>query len=266
MATVAAFVTIALLFALREALWRRRLALLRQRLDEVRAHARESEQLASVGQLVSGLAQELKSPLQGVIGNTELMLATGSSSSDSSQELRDIQENATRAAGIVRNLLAFTDTTALQRRWQDVSGIIERAVAGCRAELDANGVRVVVKTAERLPLAYVDGRQLEKVVTAMLSQPAPRTGRRQDAAAILLATSLRGNTEDRLVIDVDDRGAGDIGDEATWSGDLAACRQIVEAHGGSLDVVRPTTGGCRFHLELPLISGAENESAPSVPF
>jgi len=29
------------------------------------------------GELVSGLAQELKSPLQGVIGNTEVMLASG---------------------------------------------------------------------------------------------------------------------------------------------------------------------------------------------
>ena len=31
--------------------------------------------MANVGRLVSGLAHELKSPIQGVIGNTDLMLA-----------------------------------------------------------------------------------------------------------------------------------------------------------------------------------------------
>ena len=39
--------------------------------------------------------------------------------------------------------------------------------------------------------------------------------------------------------------------------ELAACRHLVEAHDGSLDVRSPLGGGCRFHLELPV-------SAPGV--
>ena len=67
--------------------------------------------MASVGHLLSGLAQDLKSPLQGVIGNTELMLA-----STDPGRLRggahEIRDNAARAADIVRNLIAFTETGA----------------------------------------------------------------------------------------------------------------------------------------------------------
>ena len=62
----------------------------------------------------------------------------------------------------------------------------------------------------------------------------------------------RADLDDWLVIEVDDRAAADVGDEATWSGDLAACRQIILAHGGSLEVERPANGGFRFHLELPV--------------
>ena len=47
---------------------------------------REQEQLAHVGQLVSGLAQELKNPLQGVIGNAELMVAGGGSGGDAKDD------------------------------------------------------------------------------------------------------------------------------------------------------------------------------------
>jgi signal transduction histidine kinase len=108
---------LAALLVARELMWRRAFVGLSARIAADGIQIREQEQLAQVGQLVSGIAQELKSPLQGVIGNTELMLATGGTGIDSTDELREIQENATRAVGIVRNLLAFTETSSLSRRW-----------------------------------------------------------------------------------------------------------------------------------------------------
>jgi K+-sensing histidine kinase KdpD len=240
---------LAALLVARELKWRRALAVMRERIAADDVQLRQQEQLAHVGQLVSGLAQELKSPLQGVLGNTELMLASGLSTE--TDELREIQENVARAAGIVRNLLAFTETSALARRWLDINELASRAVDGVRGELDASGVRVNLTLAERLPLVYVDGRQLEKVLATLLSRPAPRSNPRRETAAVTLATRRAEPDNDRLVIELDDRTAADL-DEPSWSGDLSACRQIVTAHGGSLEVVRPTNGGYRFHLELPV--------------
>ena len=244
---------LAVLLVLRERMWRRAVAEMTTRAAADGVQIREQEQLAHVGQLVSGLAQELKSPLQGVIGNTELMLASAGHGGDSKDELREIQENVHRAAGIVRNLLAFTETSSLSRRWQDINELARRAVEGVRSELDASGVRVQLALADRLPLMYVDGRQLEKVIATLLSRPAPRSSPRRETAAVTLATR-RGDPEDRLVIELDDRTAADP-DEASWSGDLVACRQIVQAHGGSLEVEHPDNGGYRFHLELPVTAG-----------
>ena len=253
MATVAVLVAVALAIVLiaREASSRRALAELREELAAARADARGQQEIVTVGQLVSGLAQELKDPLQGVIGNTELMLASGTLGVESTSELREIQENATRAAGLVRNLLAFTETSDLTRRWQDINDVMDRAVARIRTELDASGVVVRFARAERLPLMYVDARQLEKVIATLLSRPAPRSAAGHDAAGVTLAVR-RADLDNWLVIEVDDRTTSDVGDEATWSGDLAACRQIVQAHGGSLEVGHPANGGFRFHLELPV--------------
>ena len=108
------------------------------------------------GQFVSAFAQDLKAPLQRVIGNAELMPAS-TSDHESAVDLREIQDNATRAAGIVRNLLALTETTNLRRRWQPLNDIVGRAAAGCRTEMEASGLRVQVTCAERLPFMYVDG-------------------------------------------------------------------------------------------------------------
>lgn len=256
METVAFIVSAALaaLLVWRERRWRREIAALREQARADGIQLREHQQLLHVGQMVSGLAQELKSPLQGVIGNTELMLASGGAG-DSSHELREIQENVARAAGIVRNLLAFTETSALSRRWQDINELASRAVEGMRHELDASGVRVNFVLADRLPLMYVDGRQLEKVIATLLARPSPRSSPRRETAAVTLATR-RTVPDDRLVIELDDRTAAEAEDLAEpWSADLVACRQIVQAHGGSLEVERPANGGYRFHLELPVAAG-----------
>jgi signal transduction histidine kinase len=255
--TVAAILA-ALLLA-RELSWRRAFAAQRKQIAADKVQILEQEQLAQVGQFVSGLAQELKSPLQGVIGNTELMLASGDFGQGSKDELREIQENVARATGIVRNLLAFTETSTLTRRWQDVNALANRAVDTMRGELEASGVLVNFELADRLPLMYVDGRQLEKVIATLLARPAPRSSPGGQTAPVTLATRL-GDPDDRLVVEIDDRTAD--ADEPSWSVDLIACRQIVQAHGGSLEVVRPADGGYRFHIELPVTAvGAGTEHA-----
>jgi signal transduction histidine kinase len=68
-------IALAAFLVTRELWWRRQAAALREQLHAASALGLEREQLANVGQLVSGLAQELKSPLQGVLGNTELLIA-----------------------------------------------------------------------------------------------------------------------------------------------------------------------------------------------
>jgi K+-sensing histidine kinase KdpD len=52
-----------------------------------------------------------------------------------------------------------------------------------------------------------------------------------------------------LIVEFDDRTSAI--DTAT-AGDVDNCRHIIEAHGGSLEVARPSRGGYRFVLELPV--------------
>ena len=247
---------LAALLIVREAKWRRAQERLRERLAEMSARTQQLDERADVELLMSGLAQQLKSPLQGVIGNTELMLAVGGLGPGPTEDLHEIQANAARAVGIVRNLAAFTETSALSRRWQDINELAGRAVEGVRAALEASGVEVELALADRLPLMYVDARRLEKVIGTLLSRHAPRS------TAVTLKTRRADPSkgDDRLVIEVDDVSGGNAGEPA-WSGDLAACRQIVQAHGGSLEVEHPAAGRFRFHLELPVTAGGADTQA-----
>jgi signal transduction histidine kinase len=236
---------------LREVSHRRANARAAADLAAARARLGEQADMANVGRLVTGLANELKSPLQSVIGNTELMLAAESDSSGS-EELRNIRDEARRAAGIVRSLLAFTDTTTLSMRWQDLNDIIVRAVDSCRGDLENYGVHAEIVSADRLPLVYVDGRQLERVIGTLLARPvlesAFAAGGASDAS-ITVATRLGPS---HILIDVDDLTVAGSADEVAWSADVAACRRVLEAHSGTLEVEPSHMGGFHFHLELPI--------------
>jgi len=45
-------------------------------------------------------------------------------------------------------------------------------------------------------------------------------------------------------------------EDATWSGDLDACRRVLETHGATLEVERRPTGGFGCRLELPVTAAA----------
>jgi K+-sensing histidine kinase KdpD len=244
---------LAILLVARDLMARRTERRLRAEMKRLKDGVKDTDRLASVGRLVSGLAQELKSPLQGVLGNAEVLAATGNGGT-SAQELREIHENATRAVGIVRNLLVFTEANSLHRRWHNLNELVSTALDSRRSELAAAGVRVSLDGAERLPLVYVDGRQLERVITTLLDRWT-KVGR-PGADAMVAVSTARRPSDERLIVNIGDPSTPLDEDDATWSGDLDACRRVLETHGGALEVERLPTGGFGCRLELPVTAAA----------
>ena len=243
--------------AVRVAAARRREQKLLEELESLRVQARQTDRLVNVGQLVSGLAQDLKSPLQGMLGSAEVLAASEPADQHAAQELKQIRDNVTRAAGIVRNLLAFTETTELNRKWDDINGIVKRAVQQHRSQA---GGGVAFHGTSRLQLVYVDSRQIEKVLLTLLSHTTQ--GSRNGAGDVAVATRRLTSPADQMVIDIDDLHAASssaVDDDTAWSGDLDACRRILEAHGGSLEVETRGVGGVRFHMELPITELVEQQ-------
>jgi two-component system cell cycle sensor histidine kinase/response regulator CckA len=249
-------VVLAVLLIVRDLAARRRE---RRLLDEIRSvqdQLKQSDRLVNVGQVVSGLAQDLKSPLQGIFGSAEILAASEPSDAGAAHELKQLRDNVTRAAGIVRNLLAFTETTELDRRWHDLNEIVRHAMQQHRSGAGAAD-SVTFQGTSRLQLVYLDGRQIEKVLTTLLTHT---SGSRNGASNVIVTTRRINAPDDRLVINIEDPALSMADDEATWSGELDGCRRILEAHGGSLEVEHPGGAGLRFHLELPVTETVQKQA------
>ena len=168
------------------------------------------------------------------------MLATSrqpGASDQSVEEIQQIHDGVERAAGIVRNLVAFTETRS--GRWHDVS---RRC---CKHELQLLGVVVDRASSARLPMVYVDGRQLEKAVTALVARPARAAELGRTAVTVSVVASLVAAPDDRVVLTIADMARGHL---AQLHG------AVIEAHGGTLTVASPASGSGRTKtiIELPI--------------
>jgi two-component system cell cycle sensor histidine kinase/response regulator CckA len=75
---------------------------------------RQQQKMESVGQLAGGIAHDFNNVLTAIIGFSDLLLANHRPSDPSFQDIMNIKQNANRAAGLVRQLLAFSRRQTLR--------------------------------------------------------------------------------------------------------------------------------------------------------
>ncbi len=107
----------------------------------------QSSKMNIVGQLAGGVAHDFNNVLTAIIGYSDLLLANHRPTDPAFQDIMQIKQNANRAAGLVRQLLAFSRRQTLRPevlRLGDVLGELMnllRRVAGEKIEIDLGNGR-----------------------------------------------------------------------------------------------------------------------------
>jgi PAS domain S-box-containing protein len=225
-----------------------------------------SERLSAVGQLVAGVAHELNNPLQGVMGQVELLIGTEDRPA-TRVELQQIRHSGERAAKIVRNLLTFARHSALERSVADLNEIVRSTVALRANDLRAAGIAVEEDYAAELPLIIVNREEIQQAVLNLLlnAEQSLRAARRPGTVRVRTALAEEPGS---VVFEIADDGGGvpqevasrifepffttKVSGEGTGLG-LSVSLGIAAAHGGSL-MLLPSERGARFALTLPMAS------------
>jgi two-component system cell cycle sensor histidine kinase/response regulator CckA len=116
----------------------------------------QSQKMQAVGQLAGGIAHDFNNLLTAMIGFSDLLLLRHRPGDQSFADIMHVKQNANRAAGLVRQLLAFSRQQTLQPRVLDVTDIL--------AELSHLLRRLIGETIE---LKMVHGRDLGPVKADM---------------------------------------------------------------------------------------------------
>ena len=123
----------------------------------------QSQKMQAIGQLAGGVAHDFNNVLTAIIGFSDLLLASHRPTDPAFQDIMNIKQNANRAAGLVRQLLAFSRRQTLRPQelaltdvLADVSILLDRLL----------GEKIVLKLVHGRDLwpVMADVNQLEQVI------------------------------------------------------------------------------------------------------
>jgi signal transduction histidine kinase len=228
---------------------------------------------------LANVSHELRTPLTLILGPTRKLLDSGACGADARRDLETVERNARVLLKHVSDLLDITKLEAgrmtLERSRADLVALVRRTASLFEAVARERRVALAVDTPAVL-FGAVDAEKLEHVVLNLLSNAIKFV---PDGGRVQLRLGVAG---DEVVLSVEDDGPGvpvalrqaiferfRRGDDAatgrvggTGLG-LAIARELVECHGGRIQVGDAPSGGARFAVTLPLAQGAPVTEAPA---
>ncbi len=220
-----------------------------------------SEKLAAAGQLISDVANELRTPLQAIANLATTVLSRNGESRHS--ELDSIKTEASRASEIVSRLVSFGQVEQAQAEPVDLNAILTGLLKFRSPERTAKGVEIKSQLAVKRAIVLGSPGQIEQVLLNLLVDAEKSAAEARDKV-ITVSTSLLAK---RVLVEIsyplrspDIRGDSTDGGDHTGSGalGLGVCRGIIESHGGEFRVVRTSPGQARFDIELPVIEARQS--------
>ena len=222
------------------------------------------ERLAALGRVTGTIAHELGTPLNSVLGYTQL-LAQEKLSEGARRRLSVIETQVQRMGGIIQHYLSHTRGSPRKNQIR-VDELIRDTLVLLEPILQQQDVQVTTSLPESLPVLLGDEASLQRVLINVLDNAVNASqsgGRLKIAARSSPSTDARGAG---IILEITDNGAGIAPEllpkifdlfvttkplgKGTGLG-LVVCQEIVKAHGGTIDITSQIGQGTCVRIFLP---------------
>ena len=242
-----------------------------QRVDDMtkqrvlEAQLRKTERLAELGTLASGMAHEIGTPMNIILGRAELLMRKATDES-TRRGLETIVTQVERITKIMNQLLSFARKRPSEQRGVDLVGVIGSVLDMLLEKFKNHGIHVVKDYVPDLPLVLADPDHISQVLLNLMlnaCQAMPGGG------TLTLSLFPKG---DRVELGVQDTGTGIPEDqiskifdpffttkavgEGTGLG-LTVVHGIIQEHNGTISVKSAPNQGTTFLISLPVHSPGE---------
>jgi PAS domain S-box-containing protein len=221
----------------------------------------QSEKHAAVGKLAAGVAHEINNPLTGILTFTEDLLDT-IPEGEAHDDLEVIMRETLRCRRIVRDLLDFSRHTKPNRQVTTIEPIIRKALDLVENQASFHDINFNIDLGSDQNNVEADPNQLQQVILNLVINA-------RDAMSGKGEIKIRAHAPDvgRVVaVEVGDHGCGipeevqgrifepffsTKGEQGMGLG-LAVVRNIIEQHGGRIEVHSSAGSGATFRISLPM--------------
>jgi|YNPNPStandDraft_1061719.scaffolds.fasta_scaffold00062_33 two-component system sensor histidine kinase HydH len=229
----------------------------------IRERMLESDRLAALSSLASGMAHEIRNPLVSIGGFARRIAKLVDKNSPLRGYVEVIQEEVARLEKLLREILDFTGENLSYFGDYDLTQIIEDTLVLVQRDLEASNIKVVKKM-EPLPRLHCDDRQIKQVFYNLFQNA--RQAMQQKGGTLTIHTYTQ-EREDGLyaAAAVSDTGGGiplevlhnifnpffSTKDYGTGLG-LSIAQRIVSRHYGHIEVKNELGKGVTFIVTLPI--------------
>ena len=222
-----------------------------------------TERLASMSNLVQGVAHEIRNPITTIGGFAHRIKKELGDNRKLDKYVDIILEETARLEHIVKRVHDFTETQAYSPTQTKIELVMEGVLSAAMPLANQLGVRIVKEIAPDLPLARLDSGQLTLALANIVEnalEAMPQGG----------TLSLKALREDRsLIITIKDTGCGIPKDQLTAIYDpfvtskskgvglgLTLVHQVVSNHHGDIRISSEVQKGTVVTITLPLDAAA----------
>ncbi|PIV21826.1 MAG: hypothetical protein COS40_06830 [Deltaproteobacteria bacterium CG03_land_8_20_14_0_80_45_14] len=238
---------------------------------ELERNLRQSEKLATIGQLASGLAHEIGTPLNIISGRVELTKRRPEDKEGAQKNLDIIAEQTERITKIIRQLLGFVRKKKPEQKILKINTLLETTLDFLDHQIQKQELNVVREISDDLPPVMGDPDQLQQVflniiLNAIQSMPGGGTLRLSTSSKWISKEGLEDGQHRYVEVKVQDTGMGMGGelmdnifnpffttkerDKGTGLG-LTVSQGIVQDHEGWIEVESEIGKGSLFKIYLP---------------
>ncbi len=229
----------------------------------------QTDRLASIGQLSSGIAHEINNPLGVIQGYTQLLLRGEKPDSQKQHDLQVILKHARNCKAIVEDLLHFARRSAPEKSEINIHEVIDDVLVFVRHRAKTEKIHIETRYDENVIPMYMDEKKIKQVLVNLVMNARHAVG---DNGNITISTGYD-DKKRHVTVSVADDGYGidekyldRIFDpffttkstgEGTGLG-LAVSYGIIKNHGGEIRVSSEPGKGSVFTLILPVNSAGNS--------
>ncbi|MGC1423596.1 MAG: ATP-binding protein [Terracidiphilus sp.] len=228
-----------------------------------RTQMSRAEHLATLGELATGLAHEIRNPLAGIAGVIDIIGRDLPASSPARAMVKDVRLEINQINRILTDLLETARPHPPRMMRSNLNTTVEHAVMLARQQVLSHPIKIELEKAPNLTEVEHDSDQIHQVVLNLLLNAVQAI---DGPGTVTVAISSR---EDCAIVTVSDTGRG-MSDQqmsqifrpfyttrsnGTGLG-LSLVRRIVEEHLGHIEVTSTLGQGSTFEVQLPFCASA----------
>jgi signal transduction histidine kinase len=226
----------------------------------------QKEKLASLGNMIAGVAHEVKTPLAIIKTRIQMWQKAIRDTPEiceqiSPESMQLVINETNRLSTLVKRLLIFSRPIDKKMKPTDINKLIREVVSFVSMGLNETDISVSLSLAPDLPMINTDESSVREVIINILDNSVEAM---PDGGSIKISTAVDSENK-KLVIEVDDQGEGissDIIDKVfdpfftskeTGAGlGLSISYQIIKAHNGEISFSENTGAGMKCIIKLPV--------------